>query len=234
MTMLRWLAVLFLVAGVAATTSLRPALGDEKDKGEAPLTKEQEAQAATLRTVVAANRVAVFGRKHKSPEALVTAGSMLLEADAATPRGKPTLKITDDSGKEVESADKGLKEQAEELFDEARAMKTRTKEVAALIKAAKSGDYTLSRAVAGGPKRISRKVDAGGQQRFHIPYIAGQPATLALTSDTPVRLVLKQGESTLSNNVVTSFSYTWRPSKAKVFVEIHGMGKVAHFTVYAN
>jgi len=124
------------------------------------------------------------------------------------------------------------------LFDDAIAMRD-SKELRTMINAAKTRDYSKNpevkeRGVVGGPKRIIRKVDAGGQQHVHIKLKAGEPATVALTSDHPVRIILKQGGSTLSNNVVTNFRYTWRASKAKVSVEVHGMGKVAHFTVYAN
>jgi len=223
--------------------NLSPSRAEEDEKPLSKDEKEQlEAKLQNVKDLVTAQQMASFGRKYKAPEALVAAGALLLKVNAAT--GGNVDKKVDltavEKGTDTEA--KSLKEQADELFDTASGLKT-SKEIETIITEAKKRDYSESkefegRAVLGGPKRISRRVDAGGLHRFNLNFVANQPGTVAVTSDRPVRFIIRLGESTLNNSVVTSYHYTFMPRgrgvARKVEIEVRGMGSPAHFTVYAN
>jgi len=228
----RLIAVLVVCPVLGVTLSLSRA-----DEDERPLSEEDQARLQNVKDLVTAHQIAEFGRSYKAPEALVAAGALLLKVNAVT-RSNVDKKVDFTATEKGEGGkEKGLKEQANELFDEASGLKS-SKVVDALIKEAQNRDYTqyAPRDVFGGPKRISKRVDAGGLQRFTLNFVPRQAGTVALTSDRPVRFVIRSGDSTLNNSVVTSYQYTFVPRAkgGKVQIEVRGMGSPAHFTVYAH
>lgn len=252
MTKFRWLAALLFGGAVLCLAATDPVAGQD---GEEPLTKEEEAQRENLQDLLMAHRLAAFAKAYKAPEALVTAGGLLLKVNSAIKgEAKVDASATDEKGNTVEAVKaKSLKEEAADLFDAALGMKPGSKELQAMIKAARTRDYKkdpafADRGVVGGPKRISKRVDAGGRQHFNLKFASGQPGSVALTSSAPVRFIVRAGGSTLTNTVVTHFHYTLRASgksgatKGKggkagattVAIEVHGMGRPAQFTLLAQ
>jgi len=207
---------------------------DDKDK--------PDAKQGNVKDIVTAHQMAEFGRSYKAPEALIAAGALLRKVHAMTD-GKVDASVDlSATEKGTDGEAKSYKDLSDELFDEATAMK-KSEAVEELIKEAKKREYSKpkdfeERGVLGGPKRISRKVDAGGLHRFNINFVANQAGTVALTSDRPVRFIIRLGESTLNNSVVTSYHYTFMPRgrgvSRKVEIEVRGMGSPAHFRVYGN
>ena len=182
-----------------------------------------------------AGATAEFGRKEKAAEALITAGSLLLQVQALSGGKFGTIKEKPLGAKDEEldvaaEEEKSFKDQAEDLFDEALAVDGKTRD---LIKAAKARKYaapdTTSRDVVGGPRRITRKIDAGGLQVYKFQFRHGRPAGVCVHSTVPMRFVVYQdGWGTLLDVAGTNGFYNWTPGgKGKkgtvhVHVQIRG------------
>src|SRR4051794_26428886 len=94
------------------------------EEDEAPPSKEDQAKLDNVKDLVTAHQMAEFGRGYKAPEALVAAGSLLLKVNALT-GGDVDKKVDLAAGEKGAGAqEKSLKEQADELFDEASGIKT--------------------------------------------------------------------------------------------------------------
>src|SRR5690242_12231851 len=120
MTTWRWPAVAVLIGSLGAL-SLADAV---QAQGKKPKRSAEEAWADDVKLLAAADEVAEFGRKSKAPEALVAAAGMLLKVNALTGGKFRTLDapVEDEKGNKIDDpapAEKPLKEQAEELFNDA-------------------------------------------------------------------------------------------------------------------
>src|SRR5262249_5442889 len=148
----RLIAVLVVCPLLGVTLS--PSWADEGEK----LSEEDQGRLENVKDLMVAHQIAEFGRSYKAPEALVTAGALLLKVNDLT-GGNVDKKIDFTAAEKGKGTDeKALKDQAEDLFDEAISMKN-SKDLMAIIKEAKNRDYTKSegftkRGVIGGPKRI--------------------------------------------------------------------------------
>ncbi len=163
----------------------------------------------------------------KSPEALVLAGGILLRAHAVTGGKTAELDVTptDEKGKAVEAKReklKTLKEQASDLFDEARAMaaegndKARTAAVEAMIKREEASEP--SRGAVGGPKRVGMAIAPGGTHNFKVAFVGGLPAVVAMqgngTSNLKIVITHVGGNQLFSLKGVAA-RYAWVPARDK-------------------
>jgi hypothetical protein len=236
----RWLAVL-TVAVLAGLMPPRAADGQQPPP---------DAEKSGLDELMAAYKLADFGRDHKAPEALIAAAGVLRKVHAATngQMGQVAVKPVDDKDKPVaveQEKLKSLADEANDLFDEASALGIQLKlpAVEALIKAARKREYELpgERGRAGGPSRVCRRIAPGGVHCYHIPYVAGTPAAIGIQSSNPVRArMVGPAGNVLFNQVVRVGNYTWIPPAGKgrvrtftMRVENHGRSP-AQYVLFTN
>ena len=235
---LKLLPMFALTVGLAFTGT--PHAADPPTSGEP--TQEELADAEKRAGVVAdlgvAAELTALGRglsceatspkNAKSPEALVLAGGILLRAHAVT-GGKTAerdVTPTDEQGKAIEGKReklKTLKEQATDLFDEARAMavegadKGRTAAVEAMIKREEASE--ASRGAVGGPKRVAMAIAPGATHNFKVAFVGGLPAVVAMqgngTSNLKIVITHAGGNQLFSLKGVAA-RYAWVPARDKV------------------
>jgi hypothetical protein len=241
----RWLMAVVIGGSVMVSLASRTR-ADDKDKPPS----DEELRAQMVKCLATAAEVEQFGRKHKAPEALVSAGGILLKVDALT-RGKMEKlegDVEDDKGNKLDvpaEEEKSLKEQANKLFSEARemgaSMDLRPGTVEALIKAARVRNYSADeefkgRGAIGGPKRITRKIQAGGHQVHSVRFRANEVASIAFQSNYPVRLrIVSPGQGDLSNNIVQTNFYNWVPRQPiTIRISVQNLGHNAQYTITTN
>lgn len=214
------------ILGLVVPSSAQPPNTDDKQKAGD--------RADAINDLVLAANLAAFGRGEtgdltglkktivKSPEALVAAGGILMRIHKLT-EGKietPDLKPTDKDGKPitgdvVKAVD--YKTQAEALFDEARALagKDKAKAIEALIKEAQTQEV---RGAVGSPRIISRNIAPGANHSWKIPFVAGAPAAISITSTGQSRLqmeIVNDGGGQLLNVRGTNSNYSWTTAATK-------------------
>jgi hypothetical protein len=216
-------------------------LGLASAQGDKEPTK-QEVEAAGKRAEVVADigmaaTLAAYGRGEaceattpkdfKSPESLVLAGGILLRADKVV-GGKMAdldVKPTDEKGKPIEAKvekSKSLKELANDLFDEARAMvatggdSARTKAIEEMIKREEKSEP--SRGAVGGPQRATRVLMPGETQTYTLKFVGGVPAAVAMTSTGPAKIEFNLshvGGNSLFTLKGLVAQYNWVPTRDK-------------------
>lgn len=190
---------------------------------------EAEKSADLVEELATAAQLTAFGRGEladstglkdfKSPEALVAAGAIYLRAHKATGgKVKPSeAKVEDGDGKAVaeEGAAPSFAEDAEALFDEARALPSKDKAgLEALIKQAKSVE---SRGATGGPRVINRTIKTGKVHTMHIPFDPNSPASVTMrgTSTTQFEVVGPAGKVLWHSKGSWGF-YNWHTGRGGV------------------
>ena len=196
-------------------------------------------RAQMIKDMATAARLVEFGHENKASEALITAASLLRKLDAAGGAiEKLTVPVEDEKGKKLDVADekdRSLKEQADDLFDQADGMGGPG--VAALVNAAKARTYPFkTRGALGAPRRISRKISAGSTHVYTITFKGGQPAAIGFHSSHPAHFrIVSPGRGDLQSSIVTTSSYTWRPGgNITVKVHVNGMAHNASYTITTN
>lgn len=230
---LKLLPLFALAAGLVFTGT--PHAADPPKSGE-PTEKElaeAEGRASVVADLGTAAELTALGRGQaceatspknaKSPEALVLAGGILLRAHAVTAGRTAELDVTptDEKGKAIEAKReklKTLKEQAGELFDEARAMaaegndKARTAAVEAMIKREEASEP--SRGAVGGPKRVAMAIAPGATQNFKVAFVGGLPAVVAMQGNGSSKLqitITHVGGNQLFGLKGVVAQYAWKP-----------------------
>lgn len=214
----RWLAV-WLVAFVGLALVLPGSA--RSDSGDAAGVDEK---AQVLDDLELAAQLTAFGRGElgdatglkdvKSPEALVAAGGILLRVHKRTGGKMPPLKaeVTDESGMAVaaDGDDSSLEEQAEALFDEARALATgNSKAIEAVIKQAK---LVPERGAVGGPRVITRKIGSGKVHTLRIDFESQQFAKVHMQGTGVTQFeVVGQGGKVLWHSKGNWGFYNWTP-----------------------
>jgi hypothetical protein len=213
--MLRSAAFLALLLVGGLVLAGRPAAAEDNKPADA-------AGPGLLEDLVTAHRLAEFGRRQKAPEALLAAGSLLLQVNNRLRRKMDAIaeKPLDEKGEEVRAEPRktpGLSEEAEALFDEARILVAgdarSSAAVEALLKASKRRGHEASREVLPGPRRIERGLNPGQSHTYRIGYIRGLPAAVALTTggDSPLHLRITDAEDKEVLDVRGANShYTWQ------------------------
>jgi hypothetical protein len=229
--LLGWVPVLFLTGLLVGVPSGR---ADEKKKEE--LKPDQ-----VVEEITDAYKLVEFGRKNSAPEALIAAASVLRSLKGAK-LGKITEKpkIEDDDKSEEVKA-KNFEEQADDLFEEARAMaaKKGVRGADGLIKAARDREY---RDVVGGPRTINRTIGRHGTHTFEIYVFANQASTFGFRADFPMKISIVRSDNdnviaagiTATGNVRHHFGGS--PSgKVRVTVRITNVGNQAgSYSLYAS
>lgn len=150
----------------------------------------------------------------KSPEALVAAGAIYLRAHKATGgKMKPsdaTIEDADGNAVAEEGKAPSLAEEAEALFDEARALPTKDKAgLEALIKQASTVE---SRGATGGPKVITRTIKTGKTHNIQIAFDPRSPASVTMRGTGKTKFeVLGNAGKTLWHSQGTWGLYNWHP-----------------------
>lgn len=212
---------------------------------------EGEKSAELVEQLGTAAQLVAFGRGEladatglkdlKSPEALVAAGAIYLRAHKATGgKLKPSdAKVQDADGTTVAEDGKPLSlgEEAEALFDEARAMPSKDKAVVeALIKQAQAVE---SRGATGGPRVISRTIKPGKTHHVDIAFDPHSPASVTMRGNgkTKFEVVGNKGR-VLWHSMGTWGFYNWHPGNgglSNVTVRvINGSGPPVSYTITTN
>lgn len=211
-----------LVAGLIATQ------GRTQEPTKADIDKANIRGEAVADLAVAADLVR-FGRGDtvtgvKSPEALVSAGGILLRAHSTFSGDLKTLDVpaTDAKGKPLPSTTEkgiGLDKQAEGLFDEARGMVAGDKvRAAALEDRIKEAKAIVPKPAVGGPKRITRILNGGETHTYPVAFFGGAPAAVAMTSSGPAKIqfdITHVGGTNLFSLRGHNATYTWTPPRDK-------------------
>lgn len=191
---------------------------------DAPVGKDAEAaqmRADALALLPRAADLAALGRDVKSAETLVIAGGMLLRANSLFGGKTDPLKEqpTVEDGKPVGAATASvpLAQQADGLFDEARAMAaggSKAAAVEALIKTV-SAEFP-KRGSVGGPQTVTRTLNPGETHRYNLNFYGGQPASVSMTSTGPAKIQFdvthKSGTSLFSLRGHNAY-YNWMPPR---------------------
>jgi hypothetical protein len=192
----RW----FVLCASGGCLALLGPTGVDAQKGKEPPPAEkspEERNAEILNDLMTAYRLADLGRSQKAPEALITAAGMLrrlAEVNLGTITEKPV--IEDENGKKVADQSEGdakpgsLKEEANELFDEAAAMGLDLNlKLDGLIKLAKERPLPPGyRGLVGGPKRIHRKIGPHRTETFRVHFWSGKPVLIAFHASHPMHI----------------------------------------------
>lgn len=169
----------------------------EKKKADEPT--KLDVAAENVESLATAFRLVEYGRKTKSPEALITAAGILLRVTPATPLN---VDIKSDDGKDVKAQElPSMREEAEALLKEAKELSKQDKYVVGLADAV--ADRKVNRGGLGGPKMINN-VLAKGSHTFHIPVVPGQPFVVQFRSSAPVHVIVRYTGKTkgFSGNIV--------------------------------
>src|SRR4029079_4658322 len=117
--------------------------------------------------------------------------------------------------KDKAEAGPNLKDEAKELFKEARAAAGADKDiltgVTALIKAAEGRKYGGTRGAVGGPRNITRGIAPGATHVYNIGFFTGIPAAVAVRSTVPSRCIMAAGSYVHFEQVVRTGQYSWVP-----------------------
>lgn len=235
----------FLIVAAGFLTAMLqagdPPRGGKKDDNSAR-------RAEVVGELTQAASLAAFGRGEladetglkgfKSPEALVSAGGILLRANAAFGGKMDPLGIdpTDEAGKPIKTEDAklpGLKAEAEALFDEARAIvagdRARTAAIEALIKEASTFE---SRGAVGFPRSVQKPIPPGGHHWYKIPFVPGAPAAIAMRSTGASKLqieILNDAGGRMFNLKGAFAQYQWMTARGNqpkmITVNIYNIGK---------
>jgi hypothetical protein len=232
MRMLKFTPAFALALGLLVTGSPNAADPPAKEPTEKDV-EQAEKKADLVTDLATAAELAAFGRGQsceatspknaKSPEALVLAGGILWRADKAVggKTGELDVTPTDEKGKALELRPeklKSFKQQATELFDEARAMaaeggdKSRTAAVEAMIKREEASEAT--RGAVGGPKRAGMVIAPGATQNFKLAFVGGLPAVVAMQGNGTAKLhitITHVGGNRLFGLKGVNAIYNWRP-----------------------
>lgn len=222
-----WLAASFLTGVFGLTTVALAQAADE------PSEAEQSAQ--LVEELGTAAQLIAFGRgelgdatglkEFQSPEALVAAGGIYLRAHKACGgKLKPSnATVEDEDGNAVTAEGEPLSfaDEAEALFDEARAMPgADSTALEALIKQAKTA---TERGAIGGPRVITRMVKSGKVHAIKIPFEANAPATVTMRGTGTTQFeVIGNGGRVLWHSKGTFGVYNWHTG---------GVGGVRDITV---
>lgn len=241
MTKYRWLAAA-VVAGVLALAIAPVSAGEDETEDMAPPSEKQVLVEKVFKRLALAGELAEYGRQNKAAEALVAAGGIYMELSKGVgdfgKMKEPALEKDGTPTKDASEPTKSFASLADEAFEAARLYPIKGVNVEALIKAAKDREPSDGlRGLVGGPKTITRKVQAGGHTQFVLNFKENEPAGIAMQSNHPVRFIIKsEGKGTLANAIVTHGNYTWvpKPGTKKITIHVHGMGRSAEYRVYAN
>lgn len=196
--------------------------------GAEPTADEKQAkQAEDIDLMIQAAQLADVGKRLKSPEAYLAAGSLLLQLEARTKASgfgtlnvKPTVLDDKDqpvAGARVETQKAlPLKDMAEDHFDAASALGAELKLGKALdeaIKLAKTRPYdTGARGALGGPQRLVGVVLLPGQtHEYPLRFAPPAAASIGYTSSGPVRFSFSGPGSVSFSGKDVAGRFNWVP-----------------------
>jgi hypothetical protein len=192
-------AVGFLFAALPSTAA------DPKVKPDEAADK----RADDVSDIMTAYQLADFGKKFKSPEALITAAGYFRKAAALQKDKllkdldqKPEVKDEKDLPKgEAPKGDPtppNFEAEAAKLFDEASTLGLEQKlNVEPLIKAAKARDYKPegTRAVIGGPRTITRWIQGGQTHSFKFDFEPLMPLAIGFRATAPLKATVVRADN---------------------------------------
>jgi hypothetical protein len=236
-----WSSVLVVLAALVAPVPAWSQTGE----------KEADEKSQVLDDLALATQLTAFGRGElgdatglkdvKSPEALVAAGGILLRIHKSTGGKLPALKaeITDNDGKAVPAEEKTttLADDAEALFDEARAMAG--DKGSAIEAAIKQASLVSERGAVGGPRSISRRVGSGKTHTVKIEMVSGQFAKVHMQGTGVTQFeVLGQNGKVLWHSKGNWGFYHWTPvgrdSRIITVKVINKGGPPVNYTIHTN
>jgi hypothetical protein len=190
----------------AGLMALMPDGADAQKKKKDPAKAGEEYKAEdVLNDIIAAYRLKEFGEKHKSPEALIAAGSLLRKAATAKIENIAEQPIIeDDKGNKVDTPKEpaksvSLADEADGIFAHALVManKLELSGVDKLIQLAEKREYKQpgERAVIGGPQAIQRTINPGQTQVYHFKFQPQMPCAIGLRSTFPMQITVVRSDN---------------------------------------
>ena len=232
---MRWFGVMAVVASLGVLTAAEePA---KKGPNQAPVDEKAtvSAEAEAVKDLNLAYSLVRYGRKAKSPEALVMAAKVLAGIGSQELKAKPVTETDPKAPKDAPAKPVGPVASAKALLDEAKAM---AKNDAAVV--AMADKVELNRGAVGGPKRSTDVVKALSIDSFSIGFRGGEVARVAISGDGDTRLDLYVYDE--SGNLIDSrvgpgddALCTWVPKwSGKFTIRIVNRGLVANQYVIAT
>jgi hypothetical protein len=240
---LRHLAVALIAVLVAAVAN--PLVAEEAKKGpDARETAKPKApadsNAEAIERLALAYSLVDYGRKNKSPEALLTAARILNETPTGDLEAKPETEKDKDAGAaEEKKTDKAASLEPADLIKEAKALAADNPHIAALADRALTAPRT--RGAVGGPRIGIYSVDAYSTHIFTVDFRGGELASVALSGDGDTDLDLYVYDE-YGNLMDYDDDYTddciaiWAPSRTAPFtIRVRNRGPVYNiYTIATN
>lgn len=230
-----WLSGLpLIVLSMLLAGASRPARGDEAKK-EPPTTSPA---AQDVANVAMAYRLAEYGRKHKTPEMLVAAASILRHIKGTPGDAKP--KIEAPKGEEAPQDEAveatSLMEESKKLLAEAKKM---ARDDAVLTELIERVGKEKTRGSLGGPRTFARRLRPGFVHSWAVNFVGQQVASASVTGNGVAVFTLEAVNDTGRVVAVATGRYpsiSWVPVATRHFsirVRNDG-GGVSAYTLYHN
>jgi hypothetical protein len=243
------LRIRLLLLGLVSVLSANLAMAQKKEQPDA----QDERRSAAIASIAMASQLAsigrgeateetVLGKSFKSPELLVAAGGLLMQAAGVL--GNELDSITEKGEVDKKSKAVTLKSQAKDLFDEAIAMVAgnadKEKALQALIK--KASTVEESRGAVGRPRTITRVLAPGQSATITIPFLPAAPGTISYVSVGGARQrceIINHRGSTIYDNTGRDGTHNFKAARdtqpRMITVRLTNVGSATHtVTVTTN
>jgi len=231
----RWLGVVAMLAGLGMVSAAE----EPAKKGTNQAAPDQKAtvsaEAEAVKDLNLAYSLVRYGRKNKSPEALVMAAKVLARIATQELKAKPVTVTDPKAPKAAPAKPVGPMASAKTLLDEAKKLSNNDAAIVAM-----ADKVELNRGARGGPKRSTDVVKALSTDSFSIVFNGGELARVAISGDGDTRLDLYVYDE--SGNLIDSrvgpgddALCTWVPKwSGKFTIRIVNRGPVANQYVIAT
>jgi hypothetical protein len=176
------------------------AADEKKGANQAPQEAAAKAkssdEADAVKDIHLAHQLIEFGRKHKTPEALITAARILGSHGTVELAEKATHQVAENAPKD-EKKGSPSDDSPKALLEEAKRISNNEPGIVAL-----ANSVEISRGASGGPKRTVDQVMGLATDEFRITFNGLEVATVALSGDGDTRLDLYVYDE--NGNLVTS------------------------------
>ncbi len=226
-----------VVLGLLLASVGGPAAADEAKKDDTSTVKPNPA-AEDVANVALAYRLAEYGRKHKSPEMLVSAARILRHVK--TTPGKETPKIEAPKGEETPK-DEPL--EAASLMDESKKMLADAKKLAPddaiVAELVERAAKEKTRGSLGGPRTYRRALRPGFTNTWGVNFVGHRPASVSVTGNGIAVFTVEainDGGQVVAVNTGPYPSLNWVPAFTRRFtlrVRNDG-GGFSGYTLYHN
>jgi len=228
-------------AAVTAPTLFGGLNADKKGKTNSADKGKTTPAAQAVQDLALAYSLIDYGRKHKSPAALITAARILGTVPTSKLKAEATTEKSSEAGKPGKKSASTADNSPSALLGEAKRLSRNDPHVTALAEQAADAIAEKSRGAVGGPKIKRTSVSSFSVDRYHISFRGGQVARILLRGDHDTDLDLyvydENGHLIVSDTDRTDTCYVrWYPRWTGPFtIRVRNRGRVYNrYTVVTN